>query len=155
MQLCAKRRQVPYSGKFSRAQIFMNHQQTHQEKNFAIFIFATRSRYPTTPPTIFLTQMVTLSMNLNVKTTVRRQHAYQNVSVAVSKELPCQREGANSEDVFAVAVMTGKLSQVAKNFRSLLDGWIVQYAGYYIIHTRSPEARYKTTRLTLLAVAGQ
>ena len=63
---------IPYSGKFSRAQIFANHQQTRQEKNFAIFIFATRSRYPTTPPTIFFTQMVTLSMNFNAKTTVRR-----------------------------------------------------------------------------------
>ena len=101
---------LPYSGKFSREQIFANHQQTRQEKNFAIFIFATRSRYPTTPPTIFLTQMVTLSMNFNVKTIVRRQHAYQSVSVAVGKELPCQREGANSEDLFAVAVMTGELS---------------------------------------------
>ena len=31
----------------------MNHQQTPHEKNFAIFIFATGSRYPTTPPTIY------------------------------------------------------------------------------------------------------
>ena len=30
---------IPYSGKFSRTQIFANHQQTRQEKNFAIFIF--------------------------------------------------------------------------------------------------------------------
>ena len=28
------------------------------------------------------------------------------MSVAVGEELPCQREGANSEDLFAVAVMT-------------------------------------------------
>ena len=63
---------VPYSGKFSRAQIFANHQQTRQEKNFAIFIFATRSRYLTTPPTISRMEMVTLSMYFNVKTTVTR-----------------------------------------------------------------------------------
>ena len=43
---------IPYGGKFSRAQIFANHQKTHQGKNFAIFIFVTRSRYLTTPPTI-------------------------------------------------------------------------------------------------------
>ena len=60
---------VPYSGKFSRAQIFMNHQQTCLEK---IFIFATRSRYLTTPPTILRMEMVTLSVYFNVKTTVRR-----------------------------------------------------------------------------------
>ena len=35
---------------------------------------------------------------------------YQSVSGAVGKELQCQREGANSEDLFAVAVMTGELS---------------------------------------------
>ena len=63
---------LPYSGKFSRAQIFANHQQTRQEKNFAIFIFATRSRYLTTPPTISRMEMVTLSVYFNVKTTVRR-----------------------------------------------------------------------------------
>ena len=48
----AHRPWIPYSGKFSRAQIFVNHWQTRQEINFAIFIFATRSRYLTTPPTI-------------------------------------------------------------------------------------------------------
>ena len=63
---------IPYSGKFSRAQIFANHQQTRQEKNFAIFIFAIRSRYLTTPPTISRMEMVTLSVYFNVKTTVRR-----------------------------------------------------------------------------------
>ena len=63
---------LPYSGKFLRAQIFANHQQTRQEKNFAIFIFATRSRYLTTPPTISHMEMVTLSVYFNVKTTVRR-----------------------------------------------------------------------------------
>ena len=63
---------IPYSGKFSQAQIFANHQQTRQEKNFAIFIFATRSRYLTTPPTISRMETVTLSEYFNVKTTVRR-----------------------------------------------------------------------------------
>ena len=62
---------IPYSGKFSRAQIFANHQRTRQEKKFAIFIFTTRSRYLTTPPT-FCMGMVTLSVYFNIKTTVRR-----------------------------------------------------------------------------------
>ena len=101
---------LPYSGKFSRAQIFANHQQIRQENNFTIFIFATRSRYLTTPPTIPRKEMATHSVYFNVKTTVRGKDAYQSVSVAVGEELPCQREGANSEDLFAVAVMTGELS---------------------------------------------
>ena len=105
---------IPYSGKFLRAQIFVNHQQTRQEKNFVIFIFATRSRYLTTPPTISRMEMVTLSVYFNVKMTVRRWHAYQSVSVAVSEELQCQREGANSEDLFAVAVMTAKYRRSRK-----------------------------------------
>ena len=54
-------------------------------------------------------EMVTLSVYFNIKMTVRCYHAYQSVSVAVGKELPCQREGANSEDLFAVVVMTGEL----------------------------------------------
>ena len=37
------RTHIPYSGKFSRAQIFVNQQRTLQENNFAILI-ATRSR---------------------------------------------------------------------------------------------------------------
>ena len=73
-------------------------------------MFATRSRYLTTPPTISHMEMVTLSVYFYVKTTVRRYHAYKSMSVAVSEELPCQREGANSEDLFTVAVMTGELS---------------------------------------------
>ena len=48
------------------------------------------------------------------------------MSGAVGEEPQCQREGANSEDLFAVAVMTGELSYVAKNFRSLLDAWITR-----------------------------
>ena len=35
--------------------------------------------------------------------------AYQSLSVAVGEELPCQRERANSEDLFAAGVMTGEL----------------------------------------------
>ena len=31
------------------------------------------------------------------------------MSVAVGEKLPCQREGANSEDLFTVAVTTGEL----------------------------------------------
>jgi len=41
-------------------------------KKFAIFIFATRSRYLTTPPTISHMKMVTLSVYFNVKMTIRR-----------------------------------------------------------------------------------
>ena len=44
----------------------------------------------------------------NVKTIVRHHHAYQSALVAVSENLACQREGANSENPFAVAVMTGR-----------------------------------------------
>ena len=60
----------------------------------------------TTLPTIFHMKMATLS---NVETIVRHYYAYQSVSVAVGEKLPCQWEGANSEDLFAVAVTTGKL----------------------------------------------
>ena len=40
---------------------------------------------------------------------LRCYHAYQSVSVAVAKKLPCQRERSNSEDLLTVARMTGKL----------------------------------------------
>ena len=43
------------------------------------------------------------------------------MSVAVGEKLPCQREGANSEDLFAVAVTTGELIIGRENFRRLLD----------------------------------
>ena len=78
------------------------------------FIFATRSRYPTTPPTISRMEMVTLSMYFNIKMTVRCWHAYQSVSVTVGEELPYQREGANSKDLFAVAVMTTSYRRLRK-----------------------------------------
>ena len=54
-------------------------------------------------------EMVTLSMYFNVEMVVRHYHAYQSVSVAVVEKLSCKMEGANSEDLYAVAVMTGKL----------------------------------------------
>ena len=55
-------------------------------------------------------EMVTLSVYFKVKAIVRHYHAYQSVSITVSeKKLPCQRKGANSEGLFAVAVMTGEL----------------------------------------------
>ena len=63
---------IPYSGKFLRAQIFANHQQTRQGINFVIFILATRSQYLTTLPTIPHMEMVTLSMYFNFKMTGRR-----------------------------------------------------------------------------------
>ena len=43
----------------------------------------------------------------NVETIVRRHHDYQSALVAVSEKLACQRKGANSENPFAVVVMTG------------------------------------------------
>ena len=57
-------------------------------------------------------EMVTLSVYFNVEAIVRHYHAYQSVSIAVgekNKKLPCQRKGANSEDLFAVVVTTGEL----------------------------------------------
>ena len=69
---------VPNSKKFSRAKIFTNRQQTLQEK-FATFIFATRSRCLTTPPTISSKGVVILSVYFNVKTIARCYHAYQSV----------------------------------------------------------------------------
>ena len=58
--------------------------------------------------------MVTLSMYFNIKMTVRCWHAYQSVSVTVGEELPYQREGANSKDLFAVAVMTTSYRRLRK-----------------------------------------
>ena len=37
-----------------------------------------------------------------------------SVAVSVGEELPCQREGANSEDLFAVAVMTASYRRSRK-----------------------------------------
>ena len=54
--------------------------------------------------------MVNLSVYFNFEAIVRHYYAYQSMSIAVGeKKLPCQRKGANSEDVFAVAVTTGEL----------------------------------------------
>ena len=69
----------------------------------------TRSRYLTAPPTTYRMKTVILSVYFNIKMTIRHYDAYQSVSVAVGAKLPCQREGANSEDLFAVVVMTGEL----------------------------------------------
>ena len=88
---------------------------TRQEKKFEIFIFATRSQCLTTPPTISRTEMVTLSVYFNVEI-LRCYHAYQSVSVAVDKKLPCQREGSTSDDLFIDAVTTGKLIVGHENF---------------------------------------
>ena len=45
----------------------------------------------------------------------------RNDSKTFIEKLPCQREGANSEDLFAVAVTTGELIIGRENFRRLLD----------------------------------
>ena len=59
--------------------------------------------------TISSVEIVTLSVYFNVETIVRGYHVYQSVSFAVGEKLPCQSEGANAEDLFAVAVTTGEL----------------------------------------------
>ena len=41
------------AGNFREHKFSANHQKARQEKKFAIIIFATRSQYLTTPPTIF------------------------------------------------------------------------------------------------------
>ena len=114
---------VPYSGKFSRAQIFTNHQQTRQEKKFHDFNFCDKVTISDhtpynlphengDPQRVFQRQ--------NDSKTLAHFIKYQSASVAVDKELPCQREGANSKDLFAVAVMTGSYCRSRKN-SSLLD----------------------------------
>ena len=48
-------------------------------------------------------------MQFSVDVMVRSYHAYQSVwEAVVGEELACQRERANSEDPFAVAVMKGE-----------------------------------------------
>ena len=67
-------------------------------------------------------EMVTLSVYFNVEAIVRHYHAYQSVSITVGKKtLPCQGKGANSEDLFAVAVMTGELIIGREKFPQFLD----------------------------------
>ena len=64
---------IPYSGKFFASTNFRESPTNTPGKNFCDFYFrVTRSRYLTTPPTIFRMEIVTLSVYFNVKTTVRR-----------------------------------------------------------------------------------
>ena len=104
---------LPYSGKFSRAQIFANHQKTRQGKNFAIFIFATRSRLSDHTPYNFP----------HVNGDLQRVFQLQNdgkTLACLSKRVGCcwQRTAmpkggsSDSEDLFAVTVMTGELWSV-------------------------------------------
>ena len=113
---------VPYSGKFSRAQSFCESPTNTPGKKFCDFYFRDKVTISDHTPKISRMEMVTLSVYFNVKTTVRRYHAYQSVSVAVGEELPCQREGANSKDLFAVAVMTGS---IVGREKFPLDAWII------------------------------
>ena len=50
------------------------------------------------------------------------------------KKLPCQREGSNSEDLFTVAVMTGKLIVGRENFCSLLDASTTKQVIFLLIY---------------------
>ena len=90
-----------------------------------IFIFATKSRYLTTPPTISRMKMVTLSMYFNVKMTVRCEDAYQSVSVAVGKELSCQLKGGSIRscgDERQVIVGREKFQQFARCMDNIVRG---------------------------------
>ena len=102
---------IPYSGTFSRAQIFANHRQTCQEKNFAIFIFATKVTISDHTPYNFL----------HVNGDLQHVFQHQNDSKTLAclskrvghcqQNLPCQREGADSEIyLWLHVVMTGELS---------------------------------------------
>ena len=54
------------------------------------------------------------------------------MSVTVGKTLSCQREGANPENLFAVAVMTGELIiSHEKISPSLLDGSTTNFLSTY------------------------
>ena len=86
-------------------------------------------------PYYFVREMVTLhrksSLHYNVEEIARGYHTYQTVWVAVGDKLPCQREQANSEDPFAVAVTKHKLilrrSLSKKIFRSLLSASMMKW----------------------------
>ena len=87
-----------------------------------MFNFATRSRSLTTPPTTSCMEMVTLPGNsvcisIHIEMIVRGYHAYQNMWIAVGEELPRQRERANFEGSFAVAVTAGELIVGHKKFQ--------------------------------------
>ena len=97
---------------------FVNYQHTQSgKKNFVTFIFATRYRCLTTPPTISRKEMVILSMYFNVETIARCYHAYQNVYRSLSvRNCHDKGGGANTENVSAVVVTTSELIVGCKNF---------------------------------------
>ena len=49
------------------------------------------------------------SVHLNIETMVKGYHTYENVWVIVGKQLPCQRERANSKDPVTVSVTKAEL----------------------------------------------
>ena len=58
----------------------------------------------------FVREMATLPRKSSLHYEIARgYHTYQSMWVAVGNKLPCQREQANYEDPFAVAVMKGEL----------------------------------------------
>ena len=72
------------------------------EKKFRDFYFCDKVTCLTAPPTISRMEMVTHSVYFQRRNDGKISTLI-SVSVAVGKKLPCQREGANSEDLFAVA----------------------------------------------------
>ena len=108
---------VPYSGKFLGHKFRELPTHTVRKKIFVTFIFATRYRCLTTPPTISRKEMVILSMYFNVETIARCYHAYQNVYRSLSvRNCHDKGGGANSENVSAVVVTTSELIVGCKNF---------------------------------------
>ena len=81
------------------------------------FIFATKSRYLTTPPTIFRMEMVILSMYVNIKTS--------KILARLSKRVGhCRWRTAMPKGSIRSCGDDRRVIVGRKNFRSLLDAWI-------------------------------
>ena len=111
---------VVYSGNFHKHK-FVTHQQTRQEKNLQ-FLILRQGHDMTTPLTNLRMEIVTLPGN-SACIWMSECHI---VWVAVSKELPCQRKWANSEDSFTVMAMTGKLILGCKKFPQFCSMFVRQ-----------------------------
>ena len=82
-----------------------------------IFIFTTRVTISDHTPYNFSHANGDLSMYFNIKTTHSKTLARLSKRVGCCQKKTAKRkEGANSEDLFAVAVMTGELIVGRKNF---------------------------------------
>ena len=82
-----------------------------------IFIFTTRVTISDHTPYNFSHANGDLSMYFNIKTTHSKTLARLSKCVGCCQKKTAKRkEGANSKDLFAVAVMTGELIVGRKNF---------------------------------------